>query len=243
MARKRSNKKQKAAVDTAVKLRVKSKMNKANRARAKEREQRMKYLRYGGLVAIVIFAFIALVLSRNSGTVPTSELGASVEPNLLGPADAPVKLVEYGDLACSACRQWHNLGVWEQLTNEYGDQISFEFKHYPVITANSPTGAQAAQCAAEQGEFWTYHDYIYENLGTYPAFTSDFSKEIATAVNLDRAAFDSCLDSGKYRRYVTDAIREAQSVGARGTPTFFLNGKQVAPDFNSLSQAIEQELN
>ena len=109
---------------------------------------RLKLLRYGGLGGIILIAFIALVSWRNAEVTPDGETAVLVGPLLDGPANAPIKVVEYADLTCSACRQWHNLGVKEQLRAEFGNQISFEYRHFPVITASSPNGAQAAQYAA-----------------------------------------------------------------------------------------------
>lgn len=216
---------------------------KQQRQEARVKATRMKQLRYGGAAIIIILTIAALALWRNAGVVPAEELASLVEPNLDGPIDAPVKVVEYGDLACSSCKQWHNLGIKEQLQAEFGDQVSFEFRHFPVITATSPKGAEAAQCAAEQGAFWGFHDYIYENLEDYPNLGTERVKEIASAVGLNREAFDSCVDSGKYRDFVTQATRQAQAAGARGTPTFFLNGQQISPTYQSMSATISEILN
>jgi len=213
------------------------------RQQTKVRTQRLKQIRIGAVAAIIILVLVGLGLWRNAGVIPADELAALVEPNLDGPTDAPVQVVEYGDLTCSACKQWHNLGIKEQLKAEFGDQVSFEFRHFPVITASSPTAAAAGQCAAEQGAFWAFHDYIYENLEDYPNLSSSRVKEIATAVGLDQEAFDSCLDSGKYRDFVTQAIRRAQADGARGTPTFFINGQQAFPSYEAMSATINQILN
>ena len=208
---------------------------KQQRQEAKAKAARLKQIRYGGAALIVILLIVGLVSWRNVGVVPAEELAAVVEPNLDGPADAPVQIVEYGDLACSACKQWHNLGIKEQIKAEFGDQVSFEYRHFPVITATSPKGAEAAQCAAEQDAFWEFHDYIFENLENYPEFSSRRVKEIASTIGLEQEPFDSCVVSGKYRDFVTQATRDAQSAGARGTPTFFLNGQQVSPSYQSLS--------
>jgi len=200
-------------------------------------------IRYGGVAIITLLTIVGLTIWRNADGVPTAELAALVEPNLDGPANAPVQVVEYADLTCSACRQWHNLGIKEELQAEFGDQVSFEYRHFPVITASSPKGAEAAQCAAEQDAFWFFHDYIYENLELYPNLTTERVKEIASDVGLDREAFDSCLDSGQYREFATQAIRQAQAAGVRGTPTFFINGQQVYPTYAVMSEAISNILN
>ena len=212
------------------------------RAEELVRAARMRQLRIVGGVMIVVLAIAAIAFWRSAGVVPAEEILASIQPNLDGPADAAVHVVEYGDLACSACRQWHNVGIKEQLREQFGDQVAFEYRHFPVITATSPKGAEAAQCAAEQDAFWDFHDYVYENLEAYPDLGTDRSKEIASTIGLDRSAFDDCLDSGKYGDFVIEATRQAQADGARGTPTFMINGRQVAPSFQSMAAAIEDAL-
>ncbi|MFQ5419560.1 MAG: DsbA family protein, partial [Anaerolineae bacterium] len=161
------------------------------------------------------------------------------EPNLLGPADAPVRIVEYGDFGCPSCRAWHNSGIREQLVAAYGDQIAFEFRHFPVITAQSPKAAEAGQCAAEQGAFWAYHDYIYEATPQGALGTRDL-KDYAAAIGLDQPSFDTCLDSGKYRSFVAQQAQLARQDGARGTPSFFINGAPASFSFQGMSAAIEQ---
>lgn len=222
---------------------AKQSSRKQQRQEAKAKAVRLKRIRYGAIVVIFILSVTGLVLWRNVGVVPAEELVALIEPNLDGPANAPVQIIEYADLACPSCKQWHNLGIKEQLQATFADQISFEYRHFPVITATSPKGAEAAQCAAEQGAFWAFHDYIYENLEDYPDLGSSRTKEIASAIGLDREAFDNCLDSGKYRDFVTQAIRRAQVDGARGTPTFLINGQQVAPSYATMSATINEILN
>jgi protein-disulfide isomerase len=141
-------------------------------------------------VAIVILLAVVILASwRNADVIPQEELATLVTPNLDGLANTPVKVVEYADLTCSACRQWHNMGVKEQLQAEFGDQVSFEYRHFPVITASSPKATEAAQCAAEQDGFWAFHDYIYENLEPYPNLSADRLKEIASMVGLERESF------------------------------------------------------
>jgi protein-disulfide isomerase len=199
---------------------------------------RQKRLRYGGLAMFVIVV-VVLAIWRNQGGVDTA---VAAIPHLDGPADAPVQVVEYADLTCSSCRQWHNLGIKEQLRADFGDQISFEYRHFPVITAASPRWAEAAQCAAEQELFWPFHDYVYENLEPYPTVNDTRLQEIATAIGLAQAPFDDCLDSGRYRPFVNDAIQRAQRDGARGTPTFLINGQQVFPSYEAMAATINDLL-
>jgi len=202
---------------------------------------RLKRIRILGIVVIAIIAVGALVFWRNVGRVPAEEAAALVSPNRIGAADAPVQVVEFGDFGCPSCRAWHNAGIQEQLVADFGDQISFEFRHFPVITAQSPQAAEAAQCAAEQGAFWDYHDHIYEQTPQNALSQSDL-RSYATAVGLDEVDFDSCLTSGRFKELVRRDMRAAQDAGARGTPTFLINGQQAFPSYESMSATISDIL-
>ena len=215
---------------------------KQKRQEERARAARLQRLRFIGLAIIILGGLGGLIAWRNAGRVPVEEIAAVTPPNLDGPADAPVRIVEFGDFGCPSCRAWHNAGIKEQLQADFGDQISFEFRHFPVITRQSPKAAEAGQCAAEQGAFWEYHDYIYEQAPQGRLGISDL-KSYAAAIGLDQAAFVSCLDSGKYESYVLRDQQAAINAGARGTPTFFINGQQVSFSYQGLSTAIQQALN
>ena len=213
---------------TAVSPPAKRVSQRQRQQQRKAQAARMQQLRIIGFVAIGLLTLVALGVWRNAGRVPVDQLLAATLPNLDGSSDAPIKVVEYGDFGCHACRNWHNRGIKAQLKEKFGDNISFEFRHLPIITSYSPKAAEAGQCAAEQDQFWAYHDYIYESTPE-GALRRDELKEYASAVGLDREAFDSCLDSGKYEDYVRTHQQEALSRGARGTPTFFVNEQ---PSYN-----------
>ena len=212
---------------------------KQQRQEAQAQGKRLRRIRLLGIVGIVVIAGAALIFWRNAGRVPAEEAAALAAPNRIGPADAAVQIVEFGDFGCPACRSWHNAGIKEQLLANFGEQISFEFRHFPVITAQSPQAAEAAQCAAEQGAFWQYHDFIYEQTRQNALSRPDL-ESYAAAIGLDEAAFESCLDSGRFKEFVQRDQRAAQSAGARGTPTFLINGEQAFPSYESMSATIQE---
>ncbi len=215
---------------------------KAQRQAERARATRMKQIRYGGITFIFIATVIGLLMWRNASKVPLDELLETTPPNLAGAANAPIQIMEFGDFGCPACRAWHNAGIKAQLQAEYGDQVSFEFRHFPVITANSPKAAEAAQCAAEQDSFWSFHDFVYEQAGE-PSLTNSSLKGYATQLDLDQATFDSCLDSGKYESYVFNDAQAARTAGARGTPAFLVNGQLApSPSYENLSSLIQAAL-
>jgi protein-disulfide isomerase len=215
--------------------------SKQKKLEAQNQEKRMKRIRVLGILGIVIIVGAALFFWRNVGTVPAGEAAALAIPNRIGPENAPVQIVEFGDFGCPACRAWHNAGIQEQLLADFGDQISFQFRHFPVITRQSPQAAEAAQCAAEQDAFWQFHDYIYEQTAEGALSQSDL-QSYAAALGLDQTAFNSCLESGRFREQVQQDQRAAQDAGARGTPTFLINGQQAFPSYQSMSATIQEIL-
>ncbi|MCP4415886.1 MAG: thioredoxin domain-containing protein [Chloroflexi bacterium] len=220
----------------------KRKSKRQMRQEAKVKQARQKRLRIGGVVFLALVIIVAIIFLQRGNTAEADALVAETEPNILGITDTPVKIVEFSDFGCPSCRAWHNSGMLEQLQADFGDQISFEFRHFPVITAQSPKAAEAAQCAAAQGAFWQYHDYVYEET-PQAALSVNQLKSYATAVGLDQASFDNCLDSDKYESYVRRDWQAALDVGARGTPTFLINGQQASPTYQSMTATINNILN
>ena len=217
-------------------LRERRKQQRAYRARARRP-------RWGAVIAVMIliagglFAFSAV---RNGGDAAgVSSVSAA---NSEGPPDAPVTVIEFGDFACPSCRAWHNSGIKDRLRAEFGEQIRFTFRHLPVITAQSPKAAEAAQCAADQDAFWQYHDYLYEQVAPDQLAPAQL-KQYAAALGLDSQAFDSCLDSGRYKAYVQQDMQTALDMGARGTPSFFVNGQPANLfSYESAVAALRQHL-
>ena len=215
--------------------------SKQKRLEDQNQAKRLKRFRILGIVGIMIVAGAALVFWRNAGRAAVDEAAALVDPNRIGPENAPVQIVEFGDFGCHSCRVWHNAGIKDQLLADFGDQISVEFRHFPVITRQSPLAAEAAQCAAEQGAFWEFHDYIYEWTLEGALGRSDL-EFYAEAVELDQEAFNGCLDSGRFQELVQRDWQAAQDAGARGTPTFLINGEQAFPSYESMSATIQEIL-
>jgi protein-disulfide isomerase len=208
---------------------------------AQERAERMKWLRIIGLTALIALAAGGLVMWREMGERAAQAAVERPPSNRIGPPDAPAQIIEYSDFGCPACRDWHERGIKEQLLDTYGEQISFEFRHFPVITQQSPRAAEAAQCAGAQNAFWDYHDYLFEE-ARLGALAEEELTAYATAVGLDEDTFEECLLSGRYRESVRLDMRAAQEAGARGTPTFVVNGRQVFPSYKGLSEAVDAAL-
>lgn len=159
----------------------------------------------------------------------------------MGDPNAPVKVEEYGDFQCPACRIFQE-SQETQLIDKYikTGTVYFTFIPFSFIGDESVKAAEAAYCAADQGKFWDYHDILYanqtaENKGD---FTDSRLVAFADYLNFDMAKFNNCFDARTYKKQVTDDYAKAQHNQVDRTPSFIVNGQLVFS--NTLFQAIEQ---
>lgn len=171
---------------------------------------------------------------------PAIELLASHSPRL-GPADAPVQVVEFSDFECPYCSRAAD--TLKQLKDKYaGQPVQFVFRHFPLsFHPNAKPAAEYGQCAHEQEKFWPMHDAIF---AAQRELSTDKLKEMAGQVGLDAAKLEECLSSGRGRQQVEEDMAKAGEAGVGGTPSFFINGQAFEgnPTPSGLAQAIDAEL-
>ena len=183
----------------------------------------------------------------------SAEIGAFFGPEghpVLGSRQAPVTVVEYSDFQCPNCRQFA-LEVVPWLKESWLRQglVRVEYRDFAIRGEASFRAAMAAQCAADQGRFWSYHDRLYgafEDVGA-AAFAPESLAALASEVGLDATALATCVADGRHRARVEASTREAHDQGFEGTPTYLIDGRQVAgaieiADWEALFQAYAQEL-
>jgi protein-disulfide isomerase len=157
-----------------------------------------------------------------------------------GPRDAEVMVVEFADYECPYCEKVNP--YMQQLRKEYGDKVAIVFKDFPLpMHHKAQKAAEAARCAGEQGEFWKYHDVLFNSGG---ALGVPQLKEHARVLKLDGERFDQCLDNGEMAAVVKKDLEEGKSLGLTGTPSFFVNGHffSGAVDYGLVKQMVEQQL-
>jgi len=194
------------------------------------------------LAAAAGLAFASLALTAEHAAAP--QPFAVESTRTLGFSKAPVTMVELSDFQCSFCRKfWAETLPRLKETYIKNGQVRFAHQHFAVLGEHSFAAGQAVECAREQGRFWPYHDKLFESQGGL-AFTNAKLKRYAGESGLDVGAFAQCLDSGKYRQKVEEETRLGLQLGARGTPTFFLNGRMLpgAQPFEVFQAAIEEAL-
>jgi protein-disulfide isomerase len=163
----------------------------------------------------------------------------------MGPEDAPVTVVEWGDFTWPGCKEFTR-AVKPQLVSNYVEPgiVRFEFHDYAFRGPEAVRAAEAAACAADQGAYWRFHDTLYLNQSGPNSFTDARLKQMAETLGLDTGTFNQCLDSGEKKADVEASIAEAQAQGIDSTPTIIINGTEIAEwhDYNAVKQAIDAEL-
>ncbi|MFH1443040.1 MAG: thioredoxin domain-containing protein [Candidatus Micrarchaeota archaeon] len=177
-------------------------------------------------------------LSNNTLMAP-SDLGS----HIIGPIDAKITLIEVGCYTCPYTKQAQpNVG---EIRKKYGDKIRFVFKPFPLPSHNfSMESSEAAECAADQGKFWEYHQALFDNQEKVRSGGISSLTELARQLGLNEGSFNVCLIDGKYKTEIEKSFGEGVAEGIYGTPTFFINGRPIIgpSSVNELSRIIDEEL-
>lgn len=168
--------------------------------------------------------------------------------NTRGRADAPVLIVQYSDFQCPSCAEFFASTEPRIVDNEVaGGKVRFAYKHLAILGQESIWAAQAAECAADQGRFWDYHDELFrralqsggKNAGT---FGRGNLQVIAQDLQLDLQRFVPCLQNDEtYERVRADAL-EARALGLGGTPSFLINSEVLmgAQPYATFARVVER---
>ena len=183
----------------------------------------------GILAAAVVSAALGAVsfrlLGRGDGAPPRpTVLDPPVDPavdHVRGPVDAPMTLVEYGDMECPFCGR--ATGVVSELRGRFGDELRYVFRHLPLteVHPHAQLAAEAVEAADAQGAFWPMHDRLFAHQDELEA--PDLLNH-AAALGLDLERFARELGDGTYGQRIRDDVVGAEASGVEGTPTFFVNG-------------------
>jgi protein-disulfide isomerase len=139
-----------------------------------------------------------------------------------GPEAAPVTIVEFSDYQCPFCSRAEPM--IDEVIKAYPTQVRLVYKNLPLVSIHpfALGAAQAAVAAQKQGKFWEMHDLLFSN---QRALQPEKLKEYATQLGLDAAKFEADMSSDETKSAIQEDMRLAQTVGVRGTPTMFVNGK------------------
>lgn len=156
-------------------------------------------------------------------------------PHAIGPENAPAVLEEFGDFECPPCGLLHP--VLKTMEKEFGPRLRVVFREFPLVPTHphALAAARSAEAAGLQGKFWEMHDLLFENQRTW-------HEQFDARPTFEGYAQKLGLDMERFRRDVSSQVVEqrifldgkrAHGLGVKGTPTVFLNGREVP--FESLA--------
>lgn len=163
-----------------------------------------------------------------------------------GQENAPVTMIEFSDFECPFCGAFYN-DTLPQIIKDYVNtgKVKIYYRHFPLAFHPKATPlALVAECANDQGAFWKMHDKIFDNNATVANATDDEFKQWAVDLGLDANAFNNCYDNKTHQDLVDEDQAAGTAVGVSGTPTFYINGKQLvgAQPYAAFQAIIDEEL-
>jgi len=154
--------------------------------------------------------------------LPILSVSVDDDPSV-GPANAPITIVEFSDFQCPYCKL--SLPTIKEILAKFPDKVKVVYRDYPGPThPHASQAAEAAQCAGDQGRFWEYHDSLFDRQASGTGW--NFS-ELAKEIGLNQDAFATCLTSRRYREEVAKDLHDGLRLGVTSTPTFFINGRPL----------------
>ncbi|MBI2021880.1 thioredoxin domain-containing protein [Candidatus Daviesbacteria bacterium] len=202
------------------------------------------------LTVLILFGGV-FILGKNSTQTNSSQVDKEIEQinyslgQKVGSDSAKVKLVEFSDFQCPACKAFEP--QVEQLLSDTKDKdFQFVYRHFPLPQhKNAKQAAVFAEAAAEQGQFWPIHDLLFKTQEEWTNLSNptDYFIKMAEGLNLDVEKLKQSMSESKLKDRVEQDISEGVGLRINSTPTFYINGRklelQKLADLNFL---VEQEL-
>ncbi len=184
------------------------------------------------IIAVIIlglFGILAYSKHKNPRTDQANQSNAQPSENKVGAGNKGVTLTEYGDFQCPACGQY--FPVVEQIRKTYGDDITFQFRNFPLVQLhpNAFIASRAAEAAGRQNKFFDMYELLYQNQQAWSASQNPtpILESYAEQLGLNMGQFKSDMMSSSIADTINADVKEAHSKNVESTPTFFINGEKI----------------
>lgn len=158
-----------------------------------------------------------------------------------------VTLVEFGDFECPACAAY--VPIVDQIKEEYGKKITFQFRHFPLIQIhpNAMLAARAAEAAGNQGKFWEMHDLLYGQQSTWSGSdnANAIFEDFATQLGLNIEQYKADAASAGTLDLINADVTIGKKLDVSATPTFVLNGERIETtprNFEDFQKLIDEAI-
>lgn len=209
---------------------------------------------FGAIVVLLIGGLVVFSKMSNpsvdvSNVNPTeiqkaSSSNGQIADHVEGNPDAKVKIIEYGDYECPYCGQAYS--PLKTIVANYGDQVAFIFRNFPLTTVhpNARAGAAAAEAAGLQGKYWQMHDKLYQGQNDWGTLTDSAKRDsifqgYAEQIGLDMDIYNADLANGA--KNINQKISFDQAIGKKlnlqSTPVIYINDQRVD---DNIVGALEQ---
>jgi len=204
-----------------------------------------QFLLIVGVIIAALIGVFAFTSKKDSASNGGSNNGAASN-HVEGAGKKGVTLTEFGDFQCPACKTYYPMV--KEVKKIYGDDITFQFRHFPLnqIHPNAFAAARAAEAAGKQGKFFEMHDLLYENQDSWASSSNPspifdgFAKELG--LNVDQFKTDAASEA--VSETINADIKIGQGIGANSTPTFAINGKKIESprSINEFKKVIDEAI-
>ena len=168
---------------------------------------------------------------------------------MIGSQNAEISIVEFGDYQCTFCYKFHQ-NTLNVIQSDYIDlgKINYVYRDFPLNGSDSILAAEATYCANDQGNYWQYHNLLFENWAGENTgwITMNSLTQFAVELKLDISEFKNCLTTHKYYQKVIDNENYAKKISINATPSFLIfNNEEViriigAQQIDKFQNAIDQ---
>ena len=201
------------------------------------------------IVAIVVGIIVFNETRVRSAPVAQPDVPAEwISRNVVGSPDAKVVVQAWEDFLCPSCQDFFRT-VKPRIIDEYvkTGQVRYEFHHFPLQqhAPGSFNSAFAAECAADQGMFWPYHDKLFQvaTVDQQRGVQPERLIEYAAGMGMKTQEFTSCFTGPQHQDTVTSSLEQAQQLKLSFTPSILVNGQLLQQwDYNSVKAAVDAQL-
>ncbi|MBI2019226.1 thioredoxin domain-containing protein [Candidatus Daviesbacteria bacterium] len=208
------------------------------------------------VLGIILLVTVALLLgfvfflgksSNSSNNISSEVLQIDYSKGQrIGSDSAKVRLVEFSDFQCPACRSAEP--YIKQVISSYGDNVQFIYRHFPLPQHQfGKKTAYLAEAAGEQGKFWQMHEKIFETQDSWSKMSGSdadsYFLKLAKELEIDESKAKEAMEGDVYKTKIDEDIAEGRKLRINSTPTFFLNGKKLnLQSFADLNTIVGEEL-